>query len=459
MPTWSGWAMFFFFLFLWCIPGVVEAEWSSGAVSKQAELDFAKGQRWYWGDEGTKDFKQAYGWFERAARKGHPRALAMIADMCVTGLGTSFNPENGFDYAKRSAKKHDVFGTYLLGKFYFWGWGTDRDVEYGGKIFSQVFPHIEEAAEQGDRLAQFGLGWIYYHLSDETKDYQKAYAWYEKSATSGYAVAENNLGVLYGNGHGVRNNVVQELFWYRKAAEQGYAKSQINLARELRGTEDYSGQFRWTRAAAEQQYPHGLYRMGYLYEHGEGVKQDLHQASSWYLKAAKLGYRLAEYQLGNLYFQGRGVAQDYKQAMKWFKLSAEKGYAKSMSLVARHYEKGLGIPVDYREARKWYRKGAEAGNSYSQEHIGYLLIKGFGGDVDYADASTWLHQAAQGGREWAYYGIGLIHEYRGQYSDAIRWYVLSAIKGYDYGLRRAVYLLVMYPLVALGIDSQLPHLS
>ena len=157
--------------------------------------------------------------------------------------------------------------------------------------------------------------------------------------------------------------------------------------------------------------------------------------------------------------QGRGVAQDYQLAMKWFKLSAEKGYANSMSRVAHLYEKGLGIPIDYREARKWYRKGAEAGNSYSQEHIGHLLINGLGGDVDYADANRWLHQAAQGGREWAYYGIGSIHEHRGQYSDAIRWYLLSAIKGYDYGLRRAVYLLVIYPLVALGMDSQLSSLS
>lgn len=453
------WALVLLLAILWCIPVLTEAEVVGEVASKQAEQDFARGQRWYWGKDSRKDYTQAYIWFEKAAVNGHSRALAMVADMCVTGLGVPFNVDKGFFYAQRAANQHDVFGTYLLGKYYFWGWGTDQDGEQGEKIFSQVLTDLEEAAEHGDQLAQFGLGWIYYHLSDETKDYQKAYEWYKKSAASGYSVAENNLGVLYGNGHGVRENVRQELFWYRQAAKQGYAQSQMNLAYELRDAGDLSGQFRWTRIAAEQQFPHGLYRMGYLYEHGEGVESNLERAFSWYREAAKRGNRLAEYQLGRFYYQGRGVAQDYKQAMNWFTLSAEKGHAKSMSFVGYLYEKGLGILVDYREARKWYLKGAEAGDSYSQEHIGHLLINGWGGDVDYDEANTWLQQAALGDREWAYYGIGLIHENTHQYSDAIRWYLLSAVKGYSYGFRRAVYLLVMYPLVALGLENQLPTLS
>ncbi len=453
------WILSFLLVFILCVPAPVDAERGSGAVSKQAELDFLKGQEWYWGKEGTRDYKEAHAWFVKAAMNGHPRALAMVADMCVTGLGTSLNKKKGFHYARRAAKQQDVFGSYLLGKYYFWGWGTDRNIKHGEEIFSQILPHLEDAAEQGDPLAQFGLGWVYYHLSDKVKDYQKAFEWYQKSAGSGYVVAENNLGVLYGNGHGVRGNVQQGIVWYQKAAEQGYAKSQLNLAYALGNTGDFAGQFRWTQVAAAQQNPHGLYRLGYLYEHGEGVKQNFKRASFWYLKAAKQGSRVAGFQLGNLYYRGHGVARDYMQAMKWFRFSAEKGHAQSMSLMGQIYEKGLGIPIDYREARKWYLKGAEAGNYYSQEHIGHLLINGLGGEVDYDDANLWLRQAAIGGRKGAYYGIGLIHEYRGQYSKAIRWYLLSAVKGFGYGFRRAVYLLVMYPIVSLGLERPSPSLT
>jgi len=422
--------------------------------SKVGEAYYINGHREYWGQDGEKNFKKAYTWIVKAAQQGHPRALAMVADMCLTGLGTSLNLRKGFAFAQEAASRQDVFGTYLLGKVYFWGWGTATDPVIGEKLFSQVLPRLEEAAEREDQLAQFGLGWIFFHLSDQPKDYQKAGVWYEKSAASGYPVAENNLGVLYGSGLGVRENHEKERWWYQKAAKQGYAKAQINLARSMEKVGNLSGQLRWTRAAAEQQYPHGLYRMGYLYEHGKGVKRHLGQALSWYVEAANLGYRLAEYQLGYLYLQGQVVPRDYIQALKWFTRSAEKGHAKSMAFVGYLYEKGLGIPADYSEARKWYLKGAEAGSSYSQEHIGNLLLNGLGGTVDFDQAEVWLRQASQGGREWSSYGIGLIYEYRGFYLDAIQWYLLSAIRGYDRGLKRATFLIVTYPFMALGIQPQ-----
>ena len=80
---------------------------------------------------------------------------------------------------------------------------------------------------------------------------------------------------------------------------------------------------------------------------------------------------------------------------------------------------------------------------------GYLYMNGFGVDRDYEKATNWLKEAAWGGDEWARYGIGLIHEEQRQYSQAIRWYLLAALNGYDFGFKRAVYLMVLYPVMSL----------
>ena len=72
--------------------------------------------------------------------------------------------------------------------------------------------------------------------------------------------------------------------------------------------------------------PEGCYRVGYMYDHGEGVPQDGQAAAEWYRKAADQGYVLAQYRLGLSYSTGYGVEQDLKVAEKWYKKAAAQGF-------------------------------------------------------------------------------------------------------------------------------------
>ncbi len=60
-------------------------------------------------------------------------------------------------------------------------------------------------------------------------DYATALPIFRSYATDGNAVAQYNLGVMYFNGHGVTQNYAEAARWYRKAADQGDAKAQYNL--------------------------------------------------------------------------------------------------------------------------------------------------------------------------------------------------------------------------------------
>ena len=73
---------------------------------------------------------------------------------------------------------------------------------------------------------------------------------------------------------------------------------------------------KWCTKDAEQGHAYAQTMLGYFYENGTNVTQDLMQAVKWFTKAAEQGFSEAQYRLGSMYKNGYGVAQDYKQAVK-----------------------------------------------------------------------------------------------------------------------------------------------
>lgn len=72
--------------------------------------------------------------------------------------------------------------------------------------------------------------------------------------------------------------------------------------------------------------------VAYLYETGQGVKQNYAKAAEWYGKAARQGNPEAQTQLGNMYRQGRGVPQNYVLAYMWLDLASQKGSRQASEL-------------------------------------------------------------------------------------------------------------------------------
>ena len=62
-----------------------------------------------------------------------------------------------------------------------------------------------------------------------------------------------------------------------------------------------------------------------MYEHGQGVGQDLGKAFEWYSKAADQGHMLAQHSLGHLYEEGKGVKKSPETALGWYRRSLESG--------------------------------------------------------------------------------------------------------------------------------------
>ena len=214
-------------------------------------------------------------------------------------------------------------------------------VFYIMKDYSSSIKWNSKAAEQGNAMAQYNLGVLYW---DVEQNYHKAKEWYSKAAEQGNAIAQYNLGMLYWD---VEQNHHKAKEWMLKAAEQGNAMAQYNLGMLYWDVEqNYHKAKEWMLKAAEQGVAEAQGNLGWLYEE---VEQNHHKAKEWMLKAAEQGVAEAQDNLGWLYEE---VEQDYGKAVEWYLKAAEQEYENSYNNLAWIYY----LMEEYETALIWAGK-------------------------------------------------------------------------------------------------------
>lgn len=106
----------------------------------------------------------------------------------------------------------------MLGDFYFYGRGVTQD-------YSRALEWWRMAANQGEALAQNGVGWIHLKCLGVKCDYCQAADWFRKSAEQGCEIAQINMGYVLENGKGVSVDYPEAQKWYRLATAHGNARA------------------------------------------------------------------------------------------------------------------------------------------------------------------------------------------------------------------------------------------
>ena len=198
--------------------------------------------------------------------------------------------------------------------------------------------------------------------------------------------------------------------------------------------ENYASTFDEYMAYAQKNDPDAQYNLGYMYETGDGVDQDLQQAKKWYEKAAKQNQPDAQYALAVLYYYDNGVIkQNYAEAKKWFEKAAYNGDDYAMNLLGYMYEQGHGTKQDYDEALRWYLKAADKNNVYAQRNLGLLYLNGKGVRQNYKLAKEWLEKSAEQNNSHAKACLGYLYTYgygvNQNYTEAKKWFDAAASQG------------------------------
>ena len=344
----------------------------------------------------------------------------------------------------------------------------------------------------GDRVAEFYLGYMYKHGKGVAKDLEKAVEWYRKAAERGYVPAVNDYAVAtleqsarfeeefarirksFVGGHEdvlrleneaevLRKNVRERAVRFLQSlAEYGNPTTQFNLG--IMCIYDYDGlpedlkkPEEWFQKAANQGHVPAQYYLARTYEEGlGGVTPDLEKALEWYTKAAKRdepegpkarslreafmrakaatpGYAPAQSRLAEMYREGKGVDQNLPKAFGLHHQAAAQGYAESQFALGVMYAYGeVGNP-DSQEAFQWYQKAAKQGYAPAQNNLALMYLYGEG--VSKNSEITWrlTFEAAQQGYAIAQSNLGKafasgLDEIPRDDSEAYYWYSL-AVRG------------------------------
>jgi localization factor PodJL len=78
-------------------------------------------------------------------------------------------------------------------------------------------------------------------------------------------------------------------------------------------------------------------------------------------QAAEKGQAVAQYRLGTLYERGQGIPADAAKAAHWYEMAANQGNRKAMHNLAVSYAGGASGKKNMAEAARWFAKAASLG--------------------------------------------------------------------------------------------------
>ena len=155
---------------------------------------------------------------ERAAAEDHPGAQEMMGRACIEG--EKKDRACALEWLERAASKGRPSAMSLL------AWLYASDPERPDLV--KAVTYYRAAAEAGDEAAQNNLGELYETGRGVSQDATQAFSWYARAAEAGFPPAQLNLARLYAAGTGVARNPASARQWAERAHKQGQGR-----AREL----------------------------------------------------------------------------------------------------------------------------------------------------------------------------------------------------------------------------------
>jgi TPR repeat protein len=254
-------------------------------------------------------------------------------------------------------------------------------------------------------------------------------------------------GRKFQNGRGVEQSYTEAIRFYKLGVEKGNAACALSLGVlycEGRGiTKDYDEarrlfEFAVSKEKTEADGVELQFRLGYMYESGDGVAPNLTEAAHWYGLAAERGHAGSANNLGNMYKKGLGVDQDYVEARRLYEIAARQGDAAAQKNIAVMHANGFGGAVDYDAALYWYdlaswtrtaeiyecgricskmgdyvraegyfRRSFEAGDKRAANELGVLYSSGRGVQTNKAESRRYYLIGAEMGHALAQFNLAM----------------------------------------------------
>ena len=156
--------------------------------------------------------------------------------------------------------------------------------------------------------------------------------------------------------------------------------------------EHYATALRSWLPLAEAGDPEAQANVGYMYEEGLGVSQQLDVAVGWYEKAAASGSMQANHNLGMIFAEGKGAPQSWVRALRYFEEAANDIPA-SRYMIGYTYFQGEGNIQNRPRAFREFMDAALDGYADAQYMIAFMYLDGSGIPKQPIQAYVWARLA------------------------------------------------------------------
>ncbi|VWD38329.1 tetratricopeptide repeat protein [Burkholderia contaminans] len=166
--------------------------------------------------------------------------------------------------------------------------------DYNAGDYRAALVQFHDAAERGDRLAQFNYAMMLLTGEGVTANVDEGLRWLKRAADANMSHAQYVYGRMFDDGEFVARDPAEAHRWFLRAAKQGHVQAELSLANQFldgRGTpRDNRQAFTWYKQAADAGEPTAQYVTASFYERGgDGVAQNLNIARAYYAAAAAQG--------------------------------------------------------------------------------------------------------------------------------------------------------------------------
>ena len=268
------------------------------------------------------------------------------------------------------------------------------------------------------------------------EDYKTAFKFFSECDSDDQYVAFM-LAQMYSEGKGVEKDLFKAATYYEKAAAKGNLFAKVALAKmhfmNEGGLHDIQTGIELLTECVEKNDLSAIEILATEYLDGGMVKQDIEKGIAILEKGFALEDALSAFRLGNIYQLGQGVPVDLTKAIKYYLFAAEKGDTNAMCNLGIIYFSAEDF-IDFAQAKKWLYRGAVLGNPACMHGLGIYYMADIVGLHQYEEALTWFKKAAECGHNVSLPEIARTYREMGDHKNAIIWLKKSADLGDPRGL-------------------------
>lgn len=302
----------------------------------------------------------AFKWFKKAADNGDPTGQFYAGKMLLFGdmPGQTFpvNPSVGVDYLMHAADQEFPMAYYLLAQAYRDGKGVKANSAKAREYFTKAAIH-NHTPQPGN--PQYDLAMML--IKGDPADYDMGLNWLMVAVPNGKAGALKKA--FQDEEAGLAQSDFHIYMQARRLYEEGQYEEAAKLCKKIEKTvpaavtlqgmvllndknpkNNPKKAFKLFEKAAKAGDAQALYRIGYCYEKGLGVKADEAKALEYYTASADAGYYRAVIRLGDIAYEGLfGQERDLAKAIALYDSVSVFLNPQAAQRVADAYSTGQGV--------------------------------------------------------------------------------------------------------------------